>query len=222
VPVNYRLAPLEIAFILGDSEVELLFVAQEFVPTIERIRDKLTGVREIFVIDGSAGAMSQFVAWRDGRCKNDLHIDVSPEAVTAQMYTSGTTGRPKGALLTHSNLVQSLRGSLPAWGSWHDRDVILVCMPQYHIGASIWGIAGLWQGVESVLMGEFNADQALRIIEDYRVTKTQLVPVMIKMMLDSSICTVTDFSSLELVVYGAAPAPLDLVKRVQREFGCGI
>jgi long-chain acyl-CoA synthetase len=95
-------------------------------------------------------------------------------------------------------------------------------MPQYHIGASIWGLAGLWQGVESVLTREFNVADVLRIIERYRITKTQLASVMMKMMLDEPACSSTDFSSLELIIYGTAPAPEALVRAAQKTFGCGL
>jgi acyl-CoA synthetase (AMP-forming)/AMP-acid ligase II len=222
VPVNYRLSPIEIAFILNDSNAELLFVSQEFASSIERIRDKLTSIREVLLIDGPAGVTSQFVAWRDWHSARKPEKAVASDAITVQMYTSGTTGRPKGALLTHDNVLQSLCGGVPVWGPWHDRDVILVCMPQYHIGASIWGIAGLWLGVESVLTTEFNTAQALSIIEKHRITKVQLASVMMKMMMDDANCSRTDFSSLELIVYGAAPASLSLVRRAQQTFGCGI
>jgi len=222
VPINYRLAPAEIGFIIDDSRSEILFVAPEFSDAIAEIREDLPSLREVVLIDGASSPGTDYAVWRDHDSIEDVGNDPDPGAVVVQMYTSGTTGRPKGTLLTHANLRGALRGAIPAWGPWHDRDVILVCMPQYHIGASMWGIAGLWQGVESVLTREFNASEALRNIEDYHITKTQLASVMMKMMIEDPACATTDFSSLELIVYGAAPASLQLVRTAQRVFGCGI
>jgi acyl-CoA synthetase (AMP-forming)/AMP-acid ligase II len=222
VPINYRLAPPEVAFILNDSAAEMLFVAPEFLPAVEQMRAGLKSIRQVIVIDEFDKDADEYTIWRDQQPAADPLLPVESEAVTVQMYTSGTTGHPKGALLTHVNLAESLRGTVPVWGPWQDHEVILVCMPQYHIGASIWGMAGLSLGVESVLTAEFDAQRILRIIEEYRITRTQLASVMMRMLLDDPSCGSTDFSSLELVIYGAAPAPIDLVRRARRRFGCGI
>jgi acyl-CoA synthetase (AMP-forming)/AMP-acid ligase II len=222
VPINYRLAPPEVAFILNDSTAEMLFVGTEFLPAVEQIRARLESIRQIIVIDELDQGAGEYSIWRDKQPSADPLLPVDAEAVTVQMYTSGTTGHPKGALLTHVNLAESLRGSVPAWGPWDYQDVILVCMPQYHIGASIWGMAGLSLGVESVLTAEFDAQRILRIIEEHRIKKTQLASVMMRMLLDDPACGSTNFASLDLIIYGAAPAPVDLVRRAQRVFGCGI
>jgi acyl-CoA synthetase (AMP-forming)/AMP-acid ligase II len=221
VPVNYRLAPPEVAFILGDSGTEVLFVSPEFLPAVEQVRAGVTNIRQVIVIDELDEA-NEYAIWRDKQSSVDPSLPIDSEAVTVQMYTSGTTGYPKGALLTHVNLAESLRGSIPVWGPWRVHDVILVCMPQYHIGASIWGMAGLSLGVGSVLTSNFHVRMVLRVIEKHRITKMQLASVMMKMLLDDPTCGSTDFSSLDLIMYGAAPAPLDLVRSAQRVFGCGI
>ena len=222
VPINYRLAPPEIAFVLNDSEAELLFISEEFAPSIGKITESVPHLRATIEIDGPGKCSGQYAQWCNAFDVEDPGIDVPPDSITVQMYTSGTTGRPKGTLLSHANLREALRGGLAAWGPWHDDDVILVCMPQYHIGASIWGLGGLMQGVESVLMREFNPSEALDAIARRRVSKTQLASVMMKMMIDDPACVSTDFSSLELIIYGAAPAPLSLVELAQETFGCGI
>jgi acyl-CoA synthetase (AMP-forming)/AMP-acid ligase II len=222
VPVNYRLAPPEIAYILKDSGACLLFVSSEYLEAVAAFKKDLPDLRETITIDGADYPAAEYGAWRDCHTDENLNIDVAAEAVTLQMYTSGTTGRPKGTLITHANLREALRGAVPAWGPWSTHDVILVCMPQYHIGASIWGLAGLWQGVRSVLTREFNAANVLKLIERYRITKIALASVMMKMLLDEPACNSTDFSSLELIVYGTAPAPEALVRTAQKTFGCGL
>jgi acyl-CoA synthetase (AMP-forming)/AMP-acid ligase II len=222
VPINYRLAPAEIAYILKDSGALLLFVSPEYLEAVAAMKGDLPDLRETITIDGTDYPSAEYGAWRDRHSDEDPNIDVAADAVTMQMYTSGTTGRPKGTLLTHANLREALRGAVPAWGPLGTHDVILVCMPQYHIGASIWGLAGLWQGVESVLTREFNVANVLRIIERHRITKAQLASVMMKIMLEDPACSSTDFSSLKLIIYGTAPAPEALVRTAQKTFGCGL
>jgi acyl-CoA synthetase (AMP-forming)/AMP-acid ligase II len=222
VPINYRLAPVEVAYILKDSGAELLFVSPEYLDAVASIRKDVPDLRETITLDEAIYPPSDYAAWRDRYSDEDPGIAVSAESVTVQMYTSGTTGRPKGALLTHANLREALRGALPAWGPWREHDVILVCMPQYHIGASIWGLGGLWQGAESVLTREFKTTEVLEIIQRHRITKAQLASVMMKMMIEDPACSSTDVSSLELIIYGAAPAPEGLVRRAQEALGCSL
>ncbi len=222
VPINYRLASTEIAHVLHDSQAEFLFVASDFVETVSRIREDLPHLRDMITIDGPDYPCTGYTSWRDRHGTGAPDVPVTADSVAVQMYTSGTTGRPKGALLSHANLSEALRGALPSWGPWFDYDKILVCMPQYHIGASIWGLGGLWQGIESVLTREFNAPEILDIISRFRITKTQFASVMMKMLIEHPACASTDFSSLSLIIYGTAPAPLSLIELAQKTFGCGI
>jgi acyl-CoA synthetase (AMP-forming)/AMP-acid ligase II len=222
VPLNYRLAPAEMAFILRDANVELLFAAPDFADAIGQIQGTLPDLRQTVSIDGPNYPSREYNAWRDRYSASDLDPDINPDAVALQLYTSGTTGRPKGVLLTNANLREALRARIPAWGPWHDRDVIHICMPQYHSGAIMWGFGGLCQGVESVLTREFRVAEVLELIERYRITKTQLAAVMMKMIMDEPSSTSTDFSSLNLVIYGASSSSQDLVRRAARVFRCGL
>jgi acyl-CoA synthetase (AMP-forming)/AMP-acid ligase II len=218
VPINYRLSAREILFILDDTRAEVLFVSSELEPVFRQIEASAKTVKKCIVIDAPEG----YEAWRGSQDDRDLHRPVAGDEVSMQMYTSGTTGTPKGVLLTHANIVAALRSAAAAWGPWHDRDVLLVCLPQYHIGASIWGIVGLWLGVPGVLMREFVPAEALRLVQIHRITKTQLAAVMMRMMLDDPSKAETDLSCLDLIIYGASPAPLELIRRARTEFGCGI
>jgi long-chain acyl-CoA synthetase len=95
-------------------------------------------------------------------------------------------------------------------------------MPLFHIGGSGWGLIGFYCGVESVLMRDPDPTAILRLIPEYRITKAFFVPALILFMLQVPQCATTDFSTLELVVYGASPAPLDLVRKAVKVFGCGL
>jgi acyl-CoA synthetase (AMP-forming)/AMP-acid ligase II len=137
------------------------------------------------------------------------------------MYTSGTTGHPKGAQLSHANLLTLMPVALRQFGTWHEGDVSLVCMPLFHIGGSGWALVGLYAGAESVLAREFNPAAILRTIEQFGVTKALFVPAMILFLLQTPQCATTNFSKLELIVYGASPAPVELIRNARKTFGCG-
>jgi acyl-CoA synthetase (AMP-forming)/AMP-acid ligase II len=95
-------------------------------------------------------------------------------------------------------------------------------MPLFHIGGSGWGLVGLFRGIENVLTKDFDPPSILRVIEERRVTKALFVPAMMLFLLQTPQSRDTDFSSLELIVYGASPAPLDLLRNAVKVFGCSL
>jgi long-chain acyl-CoA synthetase len=219
VPVNFRLAPPEVAYVVEDACAEMLFVGADFYPLVEKVAHELKSVRCIVALDDAHKTWTGYPQWRAARSTNDPNREIAPEHCGIQMYTSGTTGYPKGAQLTHASLGPLLRGGL---GNWHENDVNLVCMPLFHIGGSGWALLGLYQGVDSVLMRDPDPAAILRLIPEYRITKAFVVPALLLFLLQHPQCRATDFSSMELIVYGASPAPVDLVRNALKVFGCGL
>ena len=222
VPVNFRLAPPEVAFVVEDAGAELLFVGADFYPLVEKVAPELKSVRRIIALDGAHGDWETYTDWVARQSDRDSAVEVAAGNCAIQLYTSGTTGHPKGAQLSHANLLTLLPGALRQFGNWHEKDVNLVCMPLFHIGGSGWGLIGFYRGVESVLMRDADPAAILRLIPEFRITKVFVVPALILFMLQSPQCRATDFSSLELIVYGASPAPVDLVRNAVKVFGCGL
>jgi len=222
VPVNFRLAPPEAAYVVEDAGAQLLFVGADFYPLVEKIADQLKSVRRIIALDGPHRSWINYADWLAAQPDRNPGIAIAPDHCAIQMYTSGTTGHPKGAQLSHANLLTLLPGALEQFGDWHDDDVNLVCMPLFHIGGSGWGLIGFYCGVETVLMRDPDPAAILRLIPEYRVTKAFFVPALILFLLQVPQCAETDFSSLELIVYGASPAPIDLVRKAVKVFGCGL
>src|SRR6202035_5276519 len=127
VPVNVRLAPPEIAFVVDDAQADLLFVGADFYAAIEKVAPALKTVREIIAIDGGHPSWPDYAAWLARQPASDPALPIEPSDCAIQMYTSGTTGHPKGARLSHANLLTLLPGAVEQFGNWHDRDVSLVC-----------------------------------------------------------------------------------------------
>ncbi len=220
VPVNFRLAPPEIAFVVNDATAELLFVGADFYSAVETVAGTLKTVRTIIALDGNYPARPDYRGWLARQEAQDPLLPIGGRDCAIQMYTSGTTGHPKGAQLSHDNLLALLPRALAQWGNWHEGDVNLVCLPLFHIGGSGWGLVGLYRGVENVLTRDFDPPAILRIIEQQRVSKAIFVPAMMLFLLQAPQARHTDFSSLELIVYGASPAPLDLIRSALKGFGC--
>jgi len=219
VPVNFRLAPPEVAYVVGDAGAEILFVGAEFYPVVERIAHELKSIRRIIALDGKHPSWTDYSAWLGAQSASDPLLPISPGHCAIQMYTSGTTGHPKGAQLSHASLLVLSHGAL---GEWHENDVNLVCMPLFHIGGSGWALLGFLRGIDTVLTRDPDPAAILRLIPEYRITKAFVVPALLLFMLQNPQCKTTDFSSLELIVYGASPAPIDLVRNARKVFGCDL
>ncbi len=221
VAVNWRLAPPEIQYIIDDSQAEVLFVGREFLPAVEKVREQLGSLRKIIVMDGTEG-YEDYVSWRDAAPTGDPGVSVDPHATVIQMYTSGTTGNPKGVELSHYSFL-ALRlaeddPELEQWERWSSEDVSLVAMPVFHIAGTGWGLQGLYYGAHNVVVSDFVPGEVLDIIHRDRVTKLFLVPAAIQFLLLDPKCADTDFSSVRVVLYGASPIPLDLLRQAIKTF----
>ena len=104
-PVNWRLAPPEIAYIVNDCEAQVLFVGPEFVDAVKGFADQLKSVRVIIAMEGATPDYPDYAAWRDAQSDAVPVMRAREEDVATQLYTSGTTGHPKGAMLTNRNLL---------------------------------------------------------------------------------------------------------------------
>ena len=151
-------------------------------------------------------------------------VEIGRQDVAIQLYTSGTTGKPKGAMLSHANLLNLIEtgdGEKPEWNRWTEDDVSLVAMPIFHIGGSGWGLLGLYHGAKGVIAREFDPTKVLDFIEHARVTKLFLVPAAMQFVVRQPRARTVDFSRLKYVLYGASPIPGALLKECIDVFGCG-
>lgn len=220
LPIGWRLAPAEMAYIIGDGGGSLLFVGPELVDQVRAALCELDLPPRIILMEGADG----FAEWRDRQGDEDPGIDVSPEDVALQLYTSGTTGRPKGAMLSHDNLLGGRREAtevdLP-WNQWGPDDVSLVAMPVGHIGGTGWGIVGLFNGAKGIVAREFDPFRVLDYIARDGISKMFMVPAALQIVVRQPNARSVDYSRLKYILYGASPIPLDLLRECMDVFGCG-
>ena len=222
--INGRLAPREIRFILDDGGAELLFVGEAYFDKVEAIRDELESVREFVALDGEHPEWTPYTEWRAAGSPVDPGLVADPDEVVAQMYTSGTTGLPKGVMLANrsfSAVVRSMREVGDPWIGWSEDDVSLYALPSFHIGGLWWALTGMNAGCRNVIVPRFDPRRTLELIEEHRVTKVCLVPAMIQMCLSEPSARERDLSSLTHVVYGGSPIPAPTLREGLEVFGCG-
>jgi len=223
-PVNWRLAGPEVAFIVGDCKAPVLFVGPEFIAQVRNIKPQLSSVRTVMTTEGGAPEWQDFGAWRDAQSGNDPKVPISSKDIAIQLYTSGTTGKPKGAMLSHANFLNALEAGGDQeldWKNWTEDDVSLVAMPVFHIGGSGWGVTNLYHGAKGVIAREFDPTKVLDFFEQSGITKLFMVPAAMQFVVRQPRARQVDFSRLKYMLYGASPIPAALLKECIEVFGCG-
>ena len=224
-PVNWRLAGPEVAFIVGDCKAPALFVGPEFIAQVRNIVADLPDVKHVITTEGGAPEWQDFAAWRDAQSGSDPGVKIEPRDIAIQLYTSGTTGKPKGAMLSHANLLNLAtsgnEAERPDWNKWAPEDVSLVAMPVFHIGGSGWGILGVYHGAKGVIAREFDPTKVLDFFEQSGITKLFMVPAAMQFVVRQPRAKTTDFSRLKYMLYGASPIPAALLKECIDVFKCG-
>lgn len=225
-PVNWRLAPPEVIYVVNNCQARVMFVGEGFADMISKIKSELDYVETIFGVDASDDDWPDYREWRDGFPDADMMRDGSRNEDAIQLYTSGTTGHPKGAVMTNGSIFSSRSGDgSPAprldWQISAPGEVQLLAMPCFHIGGTGSGLTTIFNGVGSVVLAEYDPTQALELIEKYRISKIFLVPAAIQILLNHPRADEVDFSSLKYITYGASPIPLDLMREAMERIGCG-
>src|SRR6266480_1387989 len=217
VPVNFRLAPDEIAYILTDSGASLLVVEEA---TAAAASARAACAHEIgFVSTGRVDGADPYFPPGSGPAE-PAAADVPEDSPALIMYTFGTTGRPKGAVLTHENLMCQSLTLIRVWRLFADEEVNLCASPLFHI-ASVGAIAPMVLiGGTTVLLpsGGFSSAATLKLMEAERVTSVFLVPAQWQLLCDDASLASRDLSALKTMSWGAAPATTTLLTRMAGAF----
>jgi long-chain acyl-CoA synthetase len=219
VPINWRLAPREVRHILEDSGARVVFVSQEFFPSVANEGGSLPTTARLIVLGEGAPPHPSYGEWVACQSSSDVGCRSDPERAVLQLYTSGTTGLPKGAILTHANLGTLVDRIDAQWG-FDDTSVNAVAMPLFHIGGIGWALIGMSFRCKSVLFREFDPLTVLRAIERHRITNAFFVPAMLQFMTALPEATGHDYSSLRAVAYGGSPITVDVLVQSTKTFGC--
>ena len=225
-PVNWRLAAPEVAYILDNCGAQVVFVGEGFAAMIESVRADVPHVTHIIGIDAPEFSGTDYRTWRDSFPATPPAHVVKAGDDALQLYTSGTTGKPKGAVMTHGSILSSRDAmasgeEMRTWQEPIPGDVTLLAMPCFHISGTGTGIGTMVAGTNSIVLPEYDPTKALDLIDNYNISKIFLVPAAIQILLNHPRVNEVDFSRLKYVTYGASPIPLELMREAMRVLGCG-
>lgn len=221
VPINIRWNLDDILFSLKDSSTRLLIVDDCFAKLQPALSAALPELEYLFAGNGPCppgmAAYETCVAQASPQVPEEAEPD--EDEVAGLFYTSGTTGGPKGVMLTHENLcANALYGmvSFAVTSEW----IWLHSAPMFHLADAAFVYSVVMHGVANCFLPAFDPEACLRLIERYRVTHTIVVPTMLNAMLNHPGIDKYDTSSLKVLLYGASPMPVDLLRRASQKLRC--
>jgi long-chain acyl-CoA synthetase len=214
VPMNVLLKGREVAFYLEDPGATIVFAWGDFGEAAETGAES-AGAEVVLV---QPGEFEKLLAEQEP----DTDVsDRSGEDTAVILYTSGTTGKPKGAELTHDNLLRNSKGVSQKLGEMSEADVLLGALPLFHsFGQTCTMNSAVSVGATVTMLPRFDPDKALEIIDRDKVTIFQGVPTMYNAMLHSASCDSADCSSLRTCMSGGAAMPAELMRAFEEKFGC--
>jgi acyl-CoA synthetase (AMP-forming)/AMP-acid ligase II len=223
-PLNYRLAAREVAFILNDAGSRWLIAATRFADIVKGVLKEdvpLEGI--VWIGDPPDASMPlQCHSYEDAISTGAGQfepVSVDENQVAHLYYTSGTTGRPKGVMLTHKNACSHALGTI-AELKLVDTDVWGHVAPMFHLADAWATFAITWVGAQHVMVAQFEAEAVMAIIQRQKITLSNLIPTMLNLMIKHPRVGEYDFSSLREILSGGAPIAPELVKSIMETLGC--
>ena len=212
VPLNWRLAAAELQTIVADAGCRLMLAGPAYRDVADAIAGDVPQPLEV------VGIGEDYERRLETHPPTDPGHTGAPSDTAVQMYTSGTTGLPKGVLTTQRNLAAAFL-SAELWG-FDSHSISLTPLPMFHIGGIGWAYLGLASGATTILVSEFDAVQVLDLLERHRVTNAVFVPTILQMLTAVPGAAERDYSSLRSIAYGASPITTPVLRAALRTFRC--
>ncbi len=212
-PLNWRLTAAELSYIVSDCMPSVMVVGPEFAGVWTEMQSMIS-VQHVISLDGAVidGAVSYDAGMLAASAAEPVRPPLDDESPYCLLYTSGTTGKPKGAVLPHRHILWNCINTVVSWGL-SENDVSPVLTPLFHAGGLFAFLTPLlYAGGRIILAKGFDAEQSLRVIQDERCTVILGVPTLFQMWLDAPGFAAADFSAVHFFISGGAPLPVPLVQ----------
>src|SRR3990172_3259859 len=212
VPLNFRAKADELTYMILNAEVKVLFVGNRYLDLVKGMLPELVSVKHCIPIDGDHGEMISYEKLIRSSSPEEIFREIGDEDITILMYTSGTTGRPKGVPLRHNAFASYVLENVdPASPDIEERNLLTV--PLYHVAGIQAMLAAIYGGRTLVMMRQFEVKEWMETIQREKATRAMLVPTMLKRVIDDPDFNHYDLSSLKVITYGAASMPFEVINK---------
>ena len=212
VPLNFRARGEELTYMLNSSESGTLLVGERYIDLVNSVRPKLTSVKHFISIESKHNGMLYYENLISSSPAEEVVTEINDDDTTILMYTAGTTSFPKGVMLSHNSFsIYVLENVTPADPVLEERNILTV--PLYHVAGIQAMMAAIYGGRTLVMERQFEAKEWMELVTKEKANRAMMVPTMLKQLMDNPDFGKYDLSSLKVITYGAAPMPLEVIKK---------
>ena len=217
VPLNFRARADELTYMVNDCAPKVLIVGQRYVELVRSCTDDCKSVQQYITLEGPAEGWHYYDDLLASASDEERFPEGDEDDLTVIMITAGTTGTPKGVMLSHTSFSSYILSNVtPVDPEVEERNIVTV--PLYHIAGVQAVMAGIYGGRTLIIQRQFEPKQWMELVERERADRAMMVPTMLKMLMDDPEFHRYDLSSLRVITYGAASMPLEVIKRAIKEF----
>jgi len=217
VPLNFRAKGNELTYMLNTAEATTVFVGERYLELVESIKPNLTTVKRFISVDKPHQGMLFYNDLLRSGSPDDIFTEIGDDDMTILMYTAGTTGFPKGVMLTHKSFtVYVLDNVTPPDTETVEKNILTV--PLYHVAGIQAMMAAVYGGRTMVIERQFEPTEWMGLVQTEKVGRAMMVPTMLKQLIDHPKFKDYNLGSLKVITYGAAPMPLEVIKKAINVF----
>ncbi len=213
VPLNFRAKPEELSYMIESTDVTALFIEERYFSIYEGIKASVPAVKHVIPLNFERPGLTSYTALRDAQEDIPVFGDADDDDPTLIIFTSGTTSLPKGVVLTYKALTSLVVNTQAPADPSTDQQVILVSVPFYHIAGATTMMSAVFSGRRLVILPQFDPEAWLAAVQNEGVTHAFVVPTMLKRIMEVDGFAKYDLHTLQLITYGAAPMPYEVVRR---------
>ncbi len=217
VPLNFRAKAEELTYMLNSAEAKTLFVGERYTDLAKSIRPDLPSMQHLISVENKHDGMLFYDDMLASSSAEEVVTEIDDDDTTMLVYTAGTTGFPKGVMLSHNSFaVYVLENVTPADPELEERNILTV--PLYHVAGIQAMMAAIYGGRTLVMERQFEAVEWMGLVQKEQANRAMMVPTMLKQLMDHPDFGKFDLSSLKVITYGAAPMPLEVIKKALEVF----